>query len=81
MTGPFDSVLGRRVDRVLESTLTFNPTHFEVATGDVRLLATLVEVDPETGRASSIERICVTQAEADQLAKPPARGRNEASGH
>jgi metallophosphoesterase (TIGR00282 family) len=72
MTGPFDSVLGRRVDRVLESTLTFNPTHFDVATGDVRMLATLVEVDPETGRASSIERICVTQAEADQLAR--ARG-------
>ena len=74
MTGPFDSVLGRRVDNVLESTLTFNPTHFEVATGDVRLLATLVEVDPVTGRASGIERVCVTQAEADRLAKMPARG-------
>ena len=38
MTGPFESVLGRRIDRVLESTLTFNPTHFEVAADDVRLL-------------------------------------------
>jgi 2',3'-cyclic-nucleotide 2'-phosphodiesterase len=71
MTGPFDSVLGRRVDNVLETTLTFNPTHFDVATGDVRLLATLVEVDPQTGRASRIERICVTQADADQLAAAP----------
>jgi metallophosphoesterase (TIGR00282 family) len=68
MTGPFDSVLGRRVDRVLESTLTFNPTHFEVATGDVRLLASLVDIDPETGRATAIERISVNQTEADQLA-------------
>ncbi|REK07896.1 MAG: YmdB family metallophosphoesterase [Planctomycetota bacterium] len=68
MTGPFDSVLGRRVDRVLESTLTFNPTHFEVAQGDVRLLASLVEVDPDSGRAQHIERVCVTQTEADQLA-------------
>lgn len=67
MTGPFDSVLGRRVDRVLESTLTFNPTHFEVATGDVRLLATLVDVDPETGRATHVERVCVNQIEADRL--------------
>jgi len=68
MTGPFDSVLGRRVDNVLETTLTFNPTHFDVATGDVRLLATLVDVDPETGRASAIQRICLTQADADRLA-------------
>ena len=75
MTGPFDSVLGRRVDRVLESTLTFNPTHFEVAQGDVRLLATLVDVDPETGKASAIERIRITQVEADQLAAAvPRRG-------
>jgi metallophosphoesterase (TIGR00282 family) len=69
MTGPFESVLGRRVDRVLEATLTFNPTHFEVATNDVRILATLVEVDPETGKATHVERVCVTQAEADQLAR------------
>ncbi len=67
MTGPFDSVLGRRVDRVLESTLTFNPTHFEVAHGDVRLLATQVDVDPETGKATAIERVCVTQEEAGRL--------------
>jgi metallophosphoesterase (TIGR00282 family) len=69
MTGPFDSILGRMTDRVMETTLTFNPTHFEVASGDVRLLATLVDVDPHTGRAMAIERISVTQTEADQLAK------------
>ncbi len=63
MTGPYDSILGRRVDRVLESTLTFNPTHFEVATGDVRLAGTIVDVDPETGRATAIKRICVKQEE------------------
>jgi metallophosphoesterase (TIGR00282 family) len=67
MTGPFDSILGRRVDRVLESTLTFNPTHFEVALGDVRLLGTIVEVDPLSGRATAIERISVNEAEAERL--------------
>jgi 2',3'-cyclic-nucleotide 2'-phosphodiesterase len=67
MTGPFDSVLGRRVDRVLESTMTFNPTHFEVASGDVRLLGSIVDVDPETGRATAIQRICVTEADAERL--------------
>ncbi len=72
MTGPFESVLGRRIDRVLESTLTFNPTHFEVAADDVRLLASVVDVDPDTGRATAIRRICVTEGEAERLANPAA---------
>ena len=37
MTGPHESILGRRIDRVMETTRTFRPTHYEVATGDVRL--------------------------------------------
>lgn len=61
MTGPHDGILGRRVDRVLETTLSFRPTHFEVAIHDVRLHATLVDVCPETGRAQHIQRIVVTE--------------------
>jgi 2',3'-cyclic-nucleotide 2'-phosphodiesterase len=68
MTGPHDSILGRRVDRVLESTMTFNPTHFEVANGDVRLHGTIVDVDEATGLATGIRRLVVTQHQADQLA-------------
>lgn len=68
MTGPFDSILGRRYDRVLETTRTFNPTHFEVATGDVRLSGSIVDVDPASGRALGIRRLCVDEAEAAQLA-------------
>jgi calcineurin-like phosphoesterase len=66
MTGPHDSILGRRIDRVMETTLTFNPTHFEVATGDVRLNGSIVEVDPATGRALAIRRCQVRQAEVDR---------------
>ncbi len=69
MTGPHDSILGRRVDRVLESTLSFNPTHFEVAQDDVRLNGTIVEVDEQTGRAASIRRLSVSEHEVQQLAK------------
>ena len=69
MTGPYDSILGRRVDRVLETTITFNPTHFEVATDDVRLAGTIVEVDPSTGRASGVWRLCADQAEIDRLSR------------
>ena len=69
MTGPHDSILGRRIDRVMETTLTFRPTHFDVATGDVRLNGTLVDVDPDTGRARpAIRRICVDEAAANRLA-------------
>ena len=70
MTGPHESILGRRIDRVTETTITFQPTHFEVASGDVRLSGTIVEADPATGRATAIRRLVVTQAEADALASP-----------
>jgi 2',3'-cyclic-nucleotide 2'-phosphodiesterase len=69
MTGPYESILGRRIDRVLETTRTFNPTYFEVATGDVRLSGTLVEADEATGRATAVRRVRVTSAEAAELAK------------
>jgi metallophosphoesterase (TIGR00282 family) len=67
MTGPHDSILGRRYDRVLAATLTFVPHYFEVATGDPRLNGALVEVDPATGRALAIRRISINQAEAQRL--------------
>src|SRR4051812_36979140 len=63
MTGPYDSILGRQIDRVLETTLTFNPTAFDVASRDVRLSGTLVEVNPETGKAVGIRRIVVRENE------------------
>lgn len=56
MTGPHDSILGRRIDRVRETTLTFVPSEFEVATGDVRINGAIVTLDADTGRATAIER-------------------------
>jgi calcineurin-like phosphoesterase len=58
MCGPHDSILGRRVDRVLHHTLTAMPTPFEVAEGDVRLNGAIVEVD-SANRATRIERFRV----------------------
>ncbi len=69
MTGPHKSILGRRIDRVMETTRTFRPTHYDVATDDVRINGTIVYVDPETGRATAIRRITVDQAAADRLDK------------
>lgn len=67
MTGPFDSILGRRIDRVLETRLTANPTAFDVATGDVRLCGSIVDVDPENGKATAIERLCIREEELAEL--------------
>jgi metallophosphoesterase (TIGR00282 family) len=61
MTGPYDSILGRRIDRVLPATITFVPSPFEVATGDPRLAGAIVDVDAETGRARAIRRVMVRE--------------------
>jgi metallophosphoesterase (TIGR00282 family) len=60
MTGPYDSVIGRRVDQILERFLTSLPHKSEVAEGNVQLRGMLIEVHPTTGKASSVERITRT---------------------
>lgn len=68
MTGPHDSILGRRTDRVLAATLTGMHHPFDVATGDVRLNGALVTIDPESGLATAIERVSIDEQKAAQLA-------------
>src|SRR5262245_51117408 len=72
MTGPHESILGRRIDRVSETTITFQPTQFDVAEGEVRLGGPTVEADPTTGRATAIRRLVLTQADAETLSDPAA---------
>jgi metallophosphoesterase (TIGR00282 family) len=57
MTGPYDSVIGIEKGSVIQKFLSQMPTRFEVAKGDTRLAAVLIEADPETGRATSIQRL------------------------
>ena len=57
MCGPYDSILGRRIDRVLSTAITFVPSSFDVATGDVRLSGAIVDVDEATGLATGIRRM------------------------
>ncbi len=59
MTGPYDSVIGVEKQLILHRFLTQMPARFEAARGDVRLCATVVECDPENGRAQSIERLMI----------------------
>ena len=59
MTGPFDSVIGIKKDVIIERFLTQIPNKFDVAKGDIRLQAVLLDVDSITGKANSIERISI----------------------
>ena len=57
MTGPYDSVLGRKKEQVLAAFTTGMPNRFEVATDNIRLGGAIVTIDTETGHATSIERV------------------------
>ncbi|MCX5707852.1 MAG: TIGR00282 family metallophosphoesterase [Candidatus Omnitrophica bacterium] len=57
MTGPYDSVIGRRVEDVMERFLTHVPVRFEVAEGNIQLCGAVVEIDERTGHAQKITRI------------------------
>ncbi len=63
MCGPYDSVLGRRIDRVLATTVTFVPTMFDVAQHDARLAGAIIDVDPATGQATAIRRLMLRESD------------------
>ncbi|MCL6636216.1 MAG: TIGR00282 family metallophosphoesterase, partial [Peptococcaceae bacterium] len=57
MTGPVDSIIGVEKEAVLEKFLTGIPRRFEVATGPYQLNAVILDIDENTGRARSIQRV------------------------
>jgi metallophosphoesterase (TIGR00282 family) len=57
MCGPYESILGRRKDRVLKFMTTGLPHFFEVATGDPRISGILATVDEVSGNGLAIERV------------------------
>jgi 2',3'-cyclic-nucleotide 2'-phosphodiesterase len=57
MTGPMDSVIGRKKEQILERFLTQMPVKFEMAEDDVRIHGAIVQIEDKTGHALSIKRI------------------------
>ena len=57
MTGPYDSVIGRKKEQILNRFITQMPTKFEMAENDVQLHGAIIEVDEKTGIAESIKRV------------------------
>ncbi|MGN6369760.1 MAG: TIGR00282 family metallophosphoesterase [Phycisphaerae bacterium] len=79
MCGPYDSILGRRKDRVLKFMTTGLPHFFEVATADPRMCGILASVDEVGGNALAIERLDLKATEQagaydpdDGKGQPPA---------
>jgi len=67
MTGPYDSIIGVEKDAVLHRFLTGMPSRFETAKGDPRFAAAVVDVDEQTGRARSIERMLLAENDIGRL--------------
>ncbi|ACM60090.1 hypothetical protein B0S90_1280 [Caldicellulosiruptor bescii] len=63
MTGPYDSVLGVDKDIVIQKFTTLLPVRFEVAKGKAQFNGIVFEVDNNSGKAVSIERINFTLEE------------------
>jgi len=61
MTGPYDSVIGVEKELVLQRFLSSLPGKFEAAKGDPRLCAVVIECNPASGKANSVQRIMLGQ--------------------
>jgi metallophosphoesterase (TIGR00282 family) len=59
MTGPTDGVIGVDRELIMQRFLSQMPARFEPAKGPAALHGVVIAVDPETGRASSIQRLRV----------------------
>jgi len=57
MCGPFDSILGRVKENVIERFVTNMGVRFNLAENDLRLQGAIVDVDSVTGKSSAIRRI------------------------
>ena len=57
MTGAHDSVIGINKEDALSRFLLQIPRRFTIAKKDIKFCGVLVKIDPETDKASSIERI------------------------
>jgi metallophosphoesterase (TIGR00282 family) len=59
MTGPYEGIIGFKVDKVLQRFALQRGVSLDVAKRDVRLAGAVLEADPETGRAVRVERLLI----------------------
>ncbi len=61
MCGPYDSVIGRKKDLIIEHFKTKMPFRFEMAEDDVQMRGVIIDVDEISGKARGIKRVCVSE--------------------
>jgi metallophosphoesterase (TIGR00282 family) len=61
MTGPHESILGRRVDCVLKSIVTQVPIRYYIAEKDNHIEGVIITVNRETGKAENIKRVKINE--------------------
>ena len=57
MTGPQDSVIGAKKEIAIQRFLLQMPVKFDVASDDIVLCGVVLDIDENTGKAKSIERL------------------------
>lgn len=62
MCGPYDAILGVERKLVINKLITGLPARWEVANGRAHLCAVVIEADPVSGRALSIERVHIVES-------------------
>ena len=60
MCGPTESVLGREIQPIVQRFYSSMPINFPVAKGEVKLHGLMVDIDEESGRALSVQRVAET---------------------
>ena len=66
MTGAHDSVIGMTKEDAIARFLTQIPRRFTVAKGDIKFCGALVKIDPDSGKALSIERIKIDLPQSER---------------
>jgi 2',3'-cyclic-nucleotide 2'-phosphodiesterase len=77
MCGPDESILGREIHPIIQRFMTSMPTSFPVAKGGVTLHGILVDIDPASGKATSIRRVVEPYAPEPVTVPADRRGHRE----
>ena len=72
MCGPTESVLGREIQPIVQRFYSSMPINFPVAKGEVKLHGLMVDIDEESGRALSVQRVAETYRPAPVESPAPA---------
>jgi metallophosphoesterase (TIGR00282 family) len=61
MTGPYESVIGMKIDAAINRFLYQTPQKYQTATDNVHLTGVYLKIDSETGKTTEIERIFIPE--------------------